>query len=310
MRPRPGTVLALLLLAAACGPLPQPFQHGGEGAAYPLAELAIDVRVAAVGGLSPAAGLAVARAVAENLGGYGVTATARPGAASRFVLEGFYADVPTDAAAPDERLIVWTLFDADGEATGIHTQAIDDPATWDPIDAEAIRVVGAAPAKALAALVGVDAELPVAAAGDRRGVFLAGIGGAPGDGDTALAMALRQALDAGPFDLADTADGATHVVRGTVVAGPPADGSQRIEIVWRVTTPDGREVGEARQENVVPAGRLDRRWGAVAGLAARAAAEGIAEVLKQVRETERLQTTAHRPSIVLPPSSHLPPPEP
>lgn len=301
-------VVALALLAAACGPLPQPFQHGVEGKAYPLAELAIDVRVAPVGGLPTPAGQALARTVAESLGAYGVTATSRPGSASRFVLEGYYADPEAEDSPPDGTIIVWTLLDADGEATGIHTQAIAPPPAWNPADPEAIRTAGMAPAKALAALVGVDAELPAIGSRDRRGLFLAGVAGAPGDGNAALAIALRRALETSPFGLADTADRAAHVVRGTVTADPPSDGGQRIEILWRIATPDGREVGEAKQENMVPAGRLDRRWGAIAGLAGRAAADGIVDLLTRVREAERRHPDDERPSIVLPPSSHLPPP--
>lgn len=297
MRVSSGTVFALLLLAAACGPLPQPFEHDAEGRSYPLAELAIDVRVAPVGGLPASAGEALARAVAENLGAYGVTATSRPGTASRFVLLGVYG--------PGDATIVWTLYDADGEATGIHAQAVEVP----PVDVGAIQAAGWMPAKALAALVGVDAELPaVTVPGGRQGIFLTGVAGAPGDGDTALAKALRQALEASSFGSADSAEAAAHFVQGTVTADPPREGSQRIAIRWQVTTADGHEVGEANQENMVPAGRLDRRWGGIAVLAAQAAAEGIAEILQQAGNDGTASRSDGRPSIVLPPSGDLPPP--
>ena len=303
MRVSRGLVLALLLLAVSCGPLPQPFEHVAQGSAYPLAELAIDVRVAPVAGLPASSGEALARAVAENLGAYGVTATSRPGTASRFVLRGVYAAPAT--ATPADAAILWTLYDAEGEATGIHAQAVEAPFATDP---GAIGVAGQRPAKALAALVGVDAELPAAGPDVRRGVFLSEVAGAPGDGNAALATALRRVLEAGPFGLAETADGATHVVRGTVTADPPKNGNQRIAIAWRVSTPEGRDVGEANQENMVPAGRLDRRWGGIAGLAAQAAAEGIVEILQRAGDGDPARSAAGRPSIVLPPSSDLPPP--
>jgi hypothetical protein len=296
MRLSSGTVIAVLLLTAACGPLPQPFEHGAKGAAYPLAELAIDVRVAPVGGLPASTGEALAKAVAENLGAYGVTAASQPGAASRFVLRGTYG--------PDDDAVVWTLYDADGEVTGIHTQAIEVP----PADAGAVRAAGWMPAKALAALIGIDAGLTaVADPLARQGVFLTGVTGAPGDGDTALAKALRQALKDSPFGSVD-ANAAAHFVRGTVTAAPLEDGRQRITIRWQVTDTDGREVGEANQENIVPAGRLDRRWGGVAVLAAQAAADGIAEIVRQAGEDGDAPPTDGRPSIVLPPSGDLPPP--
>jgi len=300
MRVSRGLVFTFLLLAAACGPLPQPFDHGAQGSAYPLAELAIDVRVATVAGLPEETDEALARAVAENLGAYGVTATSRQGSASRFVLQGVYTD---PAEEQTDSAILWTLYDADGEATGIHAQAVA-PIAADP---GAIGVAGRTPAKALAALVGVDAELPATGPSQRRGVFLSEIAGAPGDGNAVLASALRHALEAGPFGLAENAGGATHVVRGTVTADPPKDGNQRIAIEWRVTTPDGREVGEANQENTVPAGRLDRRWGGIAGLAAQAAAEGITEILQRSSDGGT-SPSGGRPPMVLPPSTQGPPP--
>lgn len=295
-------ILSALLMIAACGPLPQPFEHNLQGSAYPLAELAIDVRVAPVAGLPAASGEGLARAVAENLGAYGVTATSRPGTASRFVLQGVYAE--PGAETPADTTILWTLYDADGEATGIHAQAIEAPFAADP---NAIGAAGRQSAKALAALVGVDAELPATGPHARRGIFLAEIAGAPGDGNAALATALRHALQSGPFGLAETADGAAHVVRGIVTADPPKDGNQRIAIAWQVRTPDGREVGKANQENTIPAGRLDRRWGGIAGLAAQAAAEGIAEILQRAGDGGT-SPSGGRPPIVLPPSSDLPPP--
>jgi len=208
--------LSAFLVLAACGPLPQPFEHNMQGSAYPLAELAIDVRVAPVAGLPAATGEGLARAVAENLGAFGVTATSRPGIASRFVLQGVYAE--PGAAPLADATILWTLYDADGEATGIHSQAIEVPFA---ANAETIGAAGRQPAKALAALVGVDAELPATGPRARRGVFLAEITGAPGDGNAALATALRHALQGGPFGLAETADGAAHVVRGIVAADRP-----------------------------------------------------------------------------------------
>lgn len=303
-------IVALLLLTAACGPLPRPFDHAVEGRAYPLATLAIDVRVAAVAGLPAPAGAALAQAMAEALGGYGVTASSRPGIASRFVLEGSYADPAPDAPPPHEALIVWTLLDDEGEATGIHTQAVD-AALAAGADAATLRAAGTEPAKALAGLIVVDAEL-TGMAGDTpapAGLFLAGITGAPGDGNTALAVALRLVLASSGLGSTDQADAAAYVLKGTVAVEPPRDGGQAVEIRWRVATRDGTEVGEAVQRNTVPAGRLDRPWGAIAGLAARAAVDGIADIISRAA-VHRLgeENVESRPAITLPPSVDLPPP--
>ena len=305
-----GAIVALLVLAAACGPLPHPFEHPADGPGYPLAALAIDVRVSPVAGLPAPAGAALAQAVAESLGAFGVTASVRTAIASRFLLEGSYADPEPDAGAPHDALIVWTLFDDEGEATGIHTQAVDAALAAGP-DAAALRAAGTAPAKALAGLIGADAELPPTAAGGSRraGLFVAGITGAPGDGNTALAIALRLVLADSGLGSTDTADAAAYVLRGTVAVEPPRDGGQPVEIRWQVATRDGKEVGEAVQRNAVPAGRLDGPWGAVAGLAARAAVDGIADILGRAADGDAgTAETEPRPAIILPPSTALPAP--
>lgn len=305
-------IVVLLLLAAACGPLPRPFDHAVDGRAYPLAALTIDVRVPPVAGLSAPAGAALAQAVAEALGGFGVTASSRAGTASRFVLEGSYADPAPDDDAPHEALIVWTLVDDDGEATGIHTQAVD-AALAAGADTATLRAAGTEPAKALAGLIVADAEL-TGTAGESpapAGLFLAGITGAPGDGNTALAIALRLVLAGSGLGSADQADAAAYVLKGAVAVEPPRDGGQAVEIHWRVATRDGKEVGEAVQRNTVPAGRLDRPWGAIAGLAARAAVDGIADIISRATELRLDKGNGDgRRAITLPPSVDLPPPVP
>lgn len=301
-------IVALCLLAAACGPLPRPFDHAAGGPDYPLAALAIDVRVVAVAGLPAPTGAALARTVAENLGAYGVTATTRSSTPSHFVLEGNYVDPEPDAPAPHGALIVWTLFDADGEATGIHTEAVDS-ALAAGTDAATLRAAGEAPVKALAGLIDADAELPATSGAARSGLFLAGITGAPGDGNTALAIALRLVLANSGLGSAETAEAAAYILRGTVAVDPPRDGGQPVEIRWRITTRDGKEVGEAVQRNAVPAGRLDKPWGAVAGLAARAAVDGITDILGRAAARDpAAEDATSRQGITLPPSADLPTP--
>jgi hypothetical protein len=41
----------------------------------------------------------------------------------------------------------------------------------------------------------------------------------------------------------------------------------------------GKEAGTITQENAVPHGRLDSKWGEIAGFAGEAAAEGIAQLI-------------------------------
>ena len=302
--PRARPLFALLVVAlglAACGPLPHPFRAAGGKASNALAELAVDVRVAPVTGLDEVAAGTLARAVAMGLGGFGVTATSRADAASRFVLDGTLDPTGGDAGAPYDALIQWTLMDGAGAVVGLHAQGVNAaPTDWQPAAPGFLRVVGAEAAGPIAALVGVDAD--AAAAEPPRRLWVAGVSGAPGDGNEALARAIRAALRGAGVTLAEDRAGAAYVLAGRVAVDAPAGAEQRIDIRWTVSRSDGAPVGEAAQSNAVPAGSLDDKWGRLAGLAAVAAVEGIEEVLR------RAETPAPGAVIAVPSAPDLPAP--
>jgi hypothetical protein len=90
--------------------------------------------------------------------------------------------------------------------------------------------------------------------------------------------ALRQqrvALANGP------ASGKEFVVSGKVDLAKPLQGQQKVKISWAVHTPDGAEIGQVNQENAVPVGSLDGRWGDVAYVIATAAADGVVALLEK-----------------------------
>ena len=113
----------------------------------------------------------------------------------------------------------------------------------------------------------------------RRRVWVAGVSGAPGDGDTALAGALRRALLRLGARIAGAEGESDYQIVGKVELTPPSIGRQEITIRWVVNGADGSELGDVVQRNAIRAGALDRPWGAVAGVIAAAAGPGIIEVM-------------------------------
>jgi len=99
--------------------------------------------------------------------------------------------------------------------------------------------------------------------------------GAPGNGNRELTAAIKQALRARDLTISEDPRQAGYVVAGKVVVSEPVNGRQQTSIIWTVKTLAGQEVGRAVQENAVRAGSLDGRWGRVAGIVAKAAADGI-----------------------------------
>jgi len=113
----------------------------------------------------------------------------------------------------------------------------------------------------------------------RRRVRVAGVSGAPGDGNTALAGAVRRALLRLGARIAGREGESDYQIVGQVELTPSSGGRQAITIRWVVSGADGSELGDVVQRNSIRAGALDRPWGAVAGVIAAAAGPGIMEVM-------------------------------
>lgn len=107
--------------------------------------------------------------------------------------------------------------------------------------------------------------------------------GAGSSGNGELTDAMRQVLkDAGwPVLTAKRKDALT--IQGTVTLDKPTGETQVVRIVWQVAAPDGRKLGDIKQENSVPAGALKGSWGDNAQFAAEAAAEGIFKLIQGLR---------------------------
>jgi len=105
------------------------------------------------------------------------------------------------------------------------------------------------------------------------------VAGAPGDGQRALADALKRNLASRGVKLTTKPSLQTYTVKGNVAMGRPAAGKQDIEIKWLVLDPKGQKVGTVAQKNKIPQGSLNGKWGKTADAAATAAATGVAKLL-------------------------------
>ncbi len=102
---------------------------------------------------------------------------------------------------------------------------------------------------------------------------------APGDGETALAAALAKRLAAAGLKEGSPHSAEIYLIEGAVELAPASRGRQSVRIDWRVYGPDGSTLGGVSQTKLVRRGSLDKKWGAAADAAARAAAGGIAKLI-------------------------------
>lgn len=147
--------------------------------------------------------------------------------------------------------------------------------------APAVRAIPQNVASNAAATTGSIRKTPL-----KKGVVYAmvpRVKGAPGDGQVSLSRALQKQLASQGIKLTNKASSATYQVVGSVNLGKPASGQQNIAIQWNVVDPKGNPLGTVTQQNSIPAGSLNRKWGNTADAAAAAAAAGIVKLLPKSR---------------------------
>ena len=116
-----------------------------------------------------------------------------------------------------------------------------------------------------------------------KAVAVVPVKGGNAKGDSELTSAMRKVLsDAGWQVIAKPRPDAL-VIQGHVALDPALAGKQMVHLVWTVSTPKGKSLGDVKQDNAVPDGSLNAGWGENAGFAAQAAAEGIFKLIEKFR---------------------------
>lgn len=113
-------------------------------------------------------------------------------------------------------------------------------------------------------------------------IMIAGVQGAPGDGNTSLQAALQTIMTNAKIPLTDQLDGCVVAVTAEVSTLTKGQ-TDEISIIWQVSAADGQVLGDVAQVNLVPAGSLDGAWGTDASLAARGARDGIVKIMLRPR---------------------------
>ncbi|HXE16032.1 MAG TPA: hypothetical protein VN632_02300 [Stellaceae bacterium] len=279
--------LLLTLLVAACQPLPHPFEEETISKPQKNAPIlsppdAVGVVVGPVAGAPGPAAAALAGAMAEALMKDDVPADTEAGNQHSYRLK---AAVTTRPGGDRVRVdIQWTLAAADGRAVGTETVSAEVPAaSWQRGDSDIAKALVARSAPTLARRVEGDAPREKAVGAATVGVVP--VTGATGDGGQSLSLAMAAALHRAGVALQEKpGDKPAFILAGKVDIGPPQGGHQNVKIVWALSRVDGRDIGQVSQENAVPAGSLDGKWGDTAYDVALAAVGGIVELLQKAQQ--------------------------
>jgi hypothetical protein len=246
------------------------------------------VWVQPLGGVSRPMSKLLAQAVVEGFQARRIHATVNPNANSRYRLKGRAGLNRDDPSLPYVVLITWTLFDYSGDPVGSRVQGISvSRKDWNFGSAQAITEVGEKAPEIISGMIGDDEKMkqknkdPVKF--QLAGIWINTVRNAPGDGNGSLTTAIGAAIQGAGIALARDRRYAEFILDSDVQVGSPDNNLQRVEIVWTVSTSDGREIGRATQKNLVEAGTFSGVWGEVAGIVADAALEGIQGVLRAAR---------------------------
>lgn len=281
MRWRSAAWLLAALALAGCGDLPRPFA-GRPGATAlrlaqpPPARLAVPVPVGAL--LSDAASATYAADLVDALQGKEVPAV--PDAPRR----GDWSLAVSAELRGDKVVPSFQVLDPSGVSQGVAEGAPVDAATWSLGAAPALRQsAGVAAANVASLLTRIEAARrqsdPNSLANRPARVVVREVTGAPGDGNSQLTRQMRQRLPQLGEVVQDTEQGADYVVSAEVRVAAGARDTQRVEIQWIVSDPQGGELGRVVQLNEIEPGSLDRLWGDVAMVVAQEAAGGIRDVI-------------------------------
>lgn len=264
----------VLAVAAACQPLPQPFQPDNKGATAATDPLlqpgpSFSLLVPPVRGMGTN-GQKLADDLARALQDREIPASSHSASRASYVLVGEAGD------QGGRGQIAWTVVDPRGVTWRKLSQPLNAPAAAlaDP------RTNMATLARAAALLIEPALQDDAAIAHGPPKVRIASVVGAPGDGNQTLPVALRAVLTQKKIARIEEGAPDAYIVtaRITMTDGPRT--GQTVEIQWIVTDPTGKEIGTVGQKNVVPKGSLDGKWGDIAFAAAEGAAEGLSRIME------------------------------
>lgn len=280
-----------LLLLAGCGALPQPFfgNPGSDGARLaqpPASRLAIPSPAQSL--LPDDAAGEWARATADALLQAEVPASAAPSPRGRDWTLVLSAELRGNDVVPS-----YEVRNPKGEPQGVSEGQPIPARAWAQADPATLKAAAAQAAPGISTLLNrIEAARrqsdPNSLLNRPARIYLAGVVGAPGDGNRSLPAQMRTRLADVGLVVQDTPNNADFKLEGDVQTAKGANGTVRIELQWIVSDAKG-ERGRIVQINEVPPRTLEPYWGDVAAVVATEAAGGVRDVVGNAAGTREVK---------------------
>jgi hypothetical protein len=274
--------LSLAILLAGCGTLPEPF-YGNSGPVS--AKLSIPPPPVLIVPIPDSAMLAsdsaklYATDLASALAAADVPSLARPATKTDWRI--------TATATLNGTIVTphYAITGPDGKTYGAQDGAPVAAADWANGNPAALAQAANTDSLTLAKLLGtINAKIqqsnPNSLENRPARLYLTGVTGAPGDGNTSLALNLNRDLPTLGLTLAPNAAQADFTITGIVKSSPDTNNQILIEIDWIIKDSNNRNIGQVTQLHDLNPADITPYWGDVAAAAATQGATGIQEAVR------------------------------
>jgi hypothetical protein len=272
--------LALALGLAACGTLPQPFygDPGKEGALLAVPPSPVLVIPTPSNALLGDSAPAYAADLATALAAQDVPSIAGPAQKTDW-------HITTTAALTGATITPhYTLIGPDGKTYGQQNGAPIDAAAWSNAAPATLTAQATTDAVSLTKLLEtanaqVQGSNPNSLENRLPRIYVAGVTGAPGDGNQSLALNLTRDLPPLGDDITTIPADADFTVNAIVIAKPDTNKQILVQLNWMVQDSADRKIGQVTQLHDLSPTDINPYWGDIAAAAATEAATGIHTVI-------------------------------
>lgn len=280
--------VVLIIFCAACGQVPQPFQKTELQKAKDTKLLAPDSRSLFVKGINGPVGWvgnAFAKATADLLREKGLLASSTWQNDQSFALtangyQQLYEDRPPDL------IVTWLLTDNMGRVKKtIRTKSTPPREFWINPTMQTFRQVIAPKANKIIAWLNNEDK---ATYKQRQSVVISigAIKGVSADKEKIIRSKITKILEHSKYRLSNEIP-ETLLLKVTIQNIFLNKFNERIIVIWTLTSQNGFEIGNIKQENVVEKMRLDNNWAEISNQIARGAIDGILDLVQAYSASKR-----------------------
>ena len=280
--------VVLIIFCAACGQVPQPFQKTELQKAKDTKLLAPSSRSLFVKGINGPVGWvgnAFAKATADLLREKGLLASSTWQNDQSFALtangyQQLYEDRPPDL------IVTWLLVDNIGRVKKtLRTKSTPPREFWINPTMQTFRQVIAPKANKIIAWLNNEDK---ATYKQRQSVVISigAIKGVSADKEKIIRSKIARILEQRKHRLSNKIP-ETLLLKATIQNIFVSKFSEKIIVTWTLTSQNGFEIGNIKQENIVEKVRLDNNWAEISNQIARGAIDGILDLVQAYSASKR-----------------------